>query len=996
MRKSWGALALFAATVSGIGPMAIRAAAATPTVTLSGSNTSPAVSRSVTLTATSSVAATSSQPLQVFDSTTGSTVASCTSGSQCVATVSQPGATSHSYVGRLVNSSGAVVASSSTVTVTWSDPVVAAAGDIACDPADPNFNGSNPSYCQMGATASAISSVAPNYLLPLGDDQYSDSATQGQPPTGSMYTNGYGASWGKLATSVPGLVVRPVPGNHDWGDVNETDAEPPTLSASSYFSYFNNVLPSGVSATNDWYSYDVPVTGGTWHLVSLDTECAAIGGCGSGSPEETWLRNDLAAHTGQCIAVSMHDPRWSSGEMGSDSTYSALWSDLYSAHAALALAGHDHSYEHLSPRDANGNLASNGVSEFVVGTGGVDLSPWGTSPLPGTVYRQDANFGVLALTLHSGYASFAYHSTAGTTLEQGQVSCPGVSGGTAAPSVTSVSPISGPAAGGTSVTITGTALTGATGVSFGTTPATSFTVNSATSITAVAPALSSTQNVTVTTPNGTSPTSVNDEYTPTFSNNGYAITLAASTTSPTVGGTVTLTATANQDVCPTPYGMSIFDASTGVELVHTGCGTTLSTTISQASAETQRYVALICNSGGANAQADSSPVLVTWSQPSNTTSGVPVVNSVSPVSGPSGGGATVTITGSNLTGASGVSFGSVPATNFTVSSDTSITATSPALATSTVDVTVANANGASATSVGDEFTPTYANGGYGVTLTTSNSSPSVGATVTLTATSNQDVCPTPYGITIMDASTGTQVAHTGCGTTLSTTVSQSQATTQRYVAMISNSGGANAQADSSPVILTWSQPTSTVSGVPVVSSVSPTSGPAAGGTTVTITGSNLTGATGVDFGGAPAASFTVSSDTSITATSPALSSTSTVDVTVVNPNGASATSVNDEFTPIYANGGYGVTLAASATSAAVGGSVTLTATSNQDVCPTPYGITIMDASTGTQVAHTGCGTTLSVSVSQSSAMSQRYVALISNSGGANAQADSSPIVVTWS
>ena len=55
---------------------------------------------------------------------------------------------------------------------------------------------------------------------------------------------------------------------------------------------------------------------------------------------------------------------------------------------------------------------------------------------------------------------------------------------------------------------------------------------------------------------------------------------------------------------------------------------------------------------------------------------------------------------------------------------------------------------------------------------------------------------------------------------------------------------------------------------PVVTGISPTAGPTAGGTSVTITGDNFTGATAVDFGGVPA-SFTAVSNTQITATSPA-------------------------------------------------------------------------------------------------------------------------------
>jgi hypothetical protein len=91
------------------------------------------------------------------------------------------------------------------------------------------------------------------------------------------------------------------------------------------------------------------------------------------------------------------------------------------------------------------------------------------------------------------------------------------------PTVTSLSPTSGPLAGGTSVAITGTGFTGATAVTFGTTPATSFTVNSDTSITATAPAATSVGpvDVTVTTPGGTSTTSPADQYTYTYSFTGF-------------------------------------------------------------------------------------------------------------------------------------------------------------------------------------------------------------------------------------------------------------------------------------------------------------------------------------------------------------------------------------------------------------------------------------------------------------------------------------------
>jgi Bacterial Ig-like domain (group 3)/IPT/TIG domain/Dockerin type I domain len=112
----------------------------------------------------------------------------------------------------------------------------------------------------------------------------------------------------------------------------------------------------------------------------------------------------------------------------------------------------------------------------------------------------------------------------------------------AAPTVTGLSPTSGPATGGTSVVITGTGFTGATAVSFGGTAATSFMVNSSTQITAIDPAGSGVVDVTVTIPvGGTSATSSNDQFT------YIASTTTAVTSNPvgpiTQGTSATFTAT---------------------------------------------------------------------------------------------------------------------------------------------------------------------------------------------------------------------------------------------------------------------------------------------------------------------------------------------------------------------------------------------------------------------------------------------------------------------
>jgi len=92
--------------------------------------------------------------------------------------------------------------------------------------------------------------------------------------------------------------------------------------------------------------------------------------------------------------------------------------------------------------------------------------------------------------------------------------------------------------------------------------------------------------------------------------------------------------------------------------------------------------------------------------------------------------------------------------------------------------------------------------------------------------------------------------------------------------------------------------TSVFLGAPAVSGISPAQGPSAGGTTVTITGAQFTGATAVDFGPAAATGVSVISDTEITAVSPSedTAGQGVVDVTVITPAGVSAITAADRFT----------------------------------------------------------------------------------------------------
>jgi Chitobiase/beta-hexosaminidase C-terminal domain/IPT/TIG domain len=195
------------------------------------------------------------------------------------------------------------------------------------------------------------------------------------------------------------------------------------------------------------------------------------------------------------------------------------------------------------------------------------------------------------------------------------------------------------------------------------------------------------------------------------------------------------------------------------------------------------------------------------------------------------------------------------------------------------------------------------------------------------------------------------------GAALATTYgSATQLTATVPASLIASAGTANvtvAQTSdvSAPATFTINAVTPTITGV------NPSSG--AAGTSVTITGTNFTGATAVNFGGTPAISFTVNSATSITAVSPA--GTGTVDVSVVAPNGTSPAVAADRFTYINVVPTLsGISPAAGATTG--GTSVTITGASFTGATAVNFGttpatsFTVNSATSITAISPAGTGT----------------------------------------
>jgi hypothetical protein len=251
--------------------------------------------------------------------------------------------------------------------------------------------------------------------------------------------------------------------------------------------------------------------------------------------------------------------------------------------------------------------------------------------------------------------------------------------------------------------------------------------------------------------------------------------------------------------------------------------------------------------------------------------GRPVVVSVDPGSGPAAGGNTVIINGSLFLGATSVHFGTAAASTFTIVSATQIRATAPpGVDASTVDVVVSGPGGTSAVSAGDEYT-------YGppvITSLTPAAGPANGGNTVVIA-----------GLGIYGATAvlfGTQPA---AGMTLNSA---------GLITVVAPPGAESTTVDVHVVGPGGSSLATAVSrytyGAPLVTSVTPGQGQASGYTSVVIRGvgfTGLTGASAVRFGAKNALSYTVVSDTYLTAVAPPGTAGSTVAVTVTNPAGTS-------------------------------------------------------------------------------------------------------------
>ncbi|RSN28890.1 metallophosphoesterase [Amycolatopsis sp. WAC 04169] len=216
-------------------------------------------------------------------------------------------------------------------------------------------------------TAPLIKNMNPQALILAGDNAYSSG-------TLSEYKNNYDPYYGQFKA-----ITYPTPGNHEYN----------TSGASGYFDYFG---ARAGERGKGYYSFDV----GDWHFVALNSNITR----GTGSAQETWLKNDLAASTKPCTAAFFHHPRFSRGSHGDDTSVRPFFQALYDAKADLVVVGHDHNYQRYAPSRPDGTRDdANGVRELLIGTGGRGYYNFDQSSAAVQEAGNTNTFGVGKLTL---------------------------------------------------------------------------------------------------------------------------------------------------------------------------------------------------------------------------------------------------------------------------------------------------------------------------------------------------------------------------------------------------------------------------------------------------------------------------------------------------------------------------------------------------------------------------------------------------------------------
>jgi len=242
-----------------------------------------------------------------------------------------------------------------------------------------------------GAVTDLIKEWEPNLFLYLGDVYEKGSVSE--------FLNWYDPTryFGHFRD-----ITDPTIGNHEY----ENDVAP------GYFDYWDNVP--------HFYSVDA----GDWHLISLDST-SQYDQFVPGTDQYDWLAKDLGADTAPCTLVYFHHPFLSVGPQGDRPQMQQIWSLLAAGGVDVVLTGHDHSYQRWKPLGGDDQPARNGMTQFVVGTGGHGIQGFVSSDprfVTGDDVAPDA-YGALRMELGPSGATYTFENIAHDIVDSGSIAC---------------------------------------------------------------------------------------------------------------------------------------------------------------------------------------------------------------------------------------------------------------------------------------------------------------------------------------------------------------------------------------------------------------------------------------------------------------------------------------------------------------------------------------------------------------------------------------------
>lgn len=196
----------------------------------------------------------------------------------------------------------------------------------------------------------------------------------------------------------------PVPGNHEYH----------TPDAAGYFDYWGD---RAGDRGKGYYAFDL----NDWKIIAANSNCSEIGGCSGSHPIGVFMREQLAEPE-TCELVFGHHPAFSDGKHGDQKFGRSIFAITYNNGGDLYVAGHDHNYQRFAPMTPEGKTDPvTGVPQFVVGTGGSNLTEW--QEVNRSEYRQNEEFGALRLVLKpTGYTA-EFISVDGDVMDSSSGTC---------------------------------------------------------------------------------------------------------------------------------------------------------------------------------------------------------------------------------------------------------------------------------------------------------------------------------------------------------------------------------------------------------------------------------------------------------------------------------------------------------------------------------------------------------------------------------------------